>query len=118
MTHGFKPRPHLSLVPLCLSVVRSSGTSKRTVSYANPSKTHVQRQLALLTTLMAGQFWSAGVSAVQFAIGAKYHSRSPSSVSEGLCTAVPMLAYKIIPVLVAAADVGASSGQSLPEKCL
>lgn len=51
-------------------------------------------------------------------MGAKLRSRSPSSVPEGLCTAAPMLVQKITSSLVAAADVGASSGQSLPEKCL
>lgn len=102
-------------MPVGCSVKRNI---QRTVSYANPSKTHVQCQLALLATLMAGQFWSAGVSAAEVAVGAKLHSCSPSSVSEGLCTAVSMLVQKITSSLVAAADVGASSGQSLPEKCL
>jgi hypothetical protein len=45
---------YLKLAPLYLSAVWSNQMAKLTVSPLNPSKTHVQRQLTLPTTLGAG----------------------------------------------------------------
>jgi hypothetical protein len=47
------PLHYLKLAPLYLSAVWSNQMAKLTVSPLNPSKTHVQRQLTLPTTLGA-----------------------------------------------------------------